>query len=301
MVRMDKLSAKTVTLGFLSGAIALFFSALVFNLYSGVSAYTMQSYIIPIVYGCGGGAIVGYYVWKSSTIEDTIITVSARLSKVELLLTEKNANLTRMRQDLEDVVRGRIEVEQLYEQSSMRYKSVLANISNGVAVFEPRDGGKDFVCMDMNKIGKHMTDVVMYACGKSVSALWPSSEMNGILKAMQEAWAEKKPRRVITTEYGIDGILTRSVSYYLYTLDFNELMVIFNDITDEKLAEAKIKELEREIMALHTMMHAPQYDAGETGVIYLSQVSADTAYVSEPYVLDDTATASLASSRYESN
>ena len=278
---MDKLSVKTISLGFLSGAIALFFAAVVFNVYTGVSIYTMQTYIIPIVYGCGGGALVGYYVWKYANLEDDIISVSTRLSKIELRLNEKNAQLNKMTVDLENVIRGRLEVEKLYEEHTVRHKSIVSNITNGVALFESCDGGKEFVCIEMNKIGKSMTDIVGYACGKSISKKWPESQKNGLMERIRTSWSTKAPQKEITTEYDIDGNINRCISFYTYTLDINEVVVIFEDITDEKIAEAKIRELEKEIEMLHEMSRVPIFESSHVNLVYVDIDENANEYYSE--------------------
>jgi len=279
---MDRLSVKTISLGFLSGAIALFFAAMIFNVYTGVSVYTMQTYIIPIVYGCGGGALVGYYVWKYSNLEDDIVTVSVRLSKIELLLNEKNAQLCKMTTDLENVVRGRLEVEKLFEDQTIRHKSILSNITNGVALFEPCDGGNDFVCVEMNKIGKSMTNIVGYACGKSMQKIWPESASNGILSIARNAWRTKAPQRTEVIEHDVDGKIHRATSYYLYVLDPNaEVVAIFNDITEEKLAEAKIVELEKQIADLQNRATVPIYESSLINLVYVDIDENANEYYSE--------------------
>ncbi|MEW8505456.1 MAG: PAS domain S-box protein [Candidatus Thiodiazotropha sp.] len=121
--------------------------------------------------------------------------------------------------------------------SETRYRELVDNMSDGVAVYEAVDGGADFVFRDYNKsgerIGRNSREDVM---GHRVTDAFPGIDKLGLLAVLRRVWETGNPEYFPISSYQ-DERLQLWVENYVYRLPGGEVVAIFNDVTDRKQAE----------------------------------------------------------------
>ncbi len=79
-------------------------------------------------------------------------------------------------------------VEALRENEA-RYRGLFDNISSGVAIYEVRDNGKDFIFKDFNKAGERLDDNCREELvGKSIYDVRPGIKEFGLLDVFRRVW-----------------------------------------------------------------------------------------------------------------
>ncbi|PUB81257.1 MAG: hypothetical protein DBP02_18710 [gamma proteobacterium symbiont of Ctena orbiculata] len=134
--------------------------------------------------------------------------------------------------------------------SESRYRELVDNMSDGVAVYEAVDDGNDFVFREYNKSGERIgknsrTDVI----GKRVTEVFPGIDMLGLLAVFRRVWQSGEAEYFPIDSYQ-DERLQLWVEKYVYRLPGGEIVTIFNDVTDRKLAENALLESEEKYRLL---------------------------------------------------
>ncbi|MES9926454.1 MAG: PAS domain S-box protein, partial [Candidatus Thiodiazotropha endolucinida] len=131
-----------------------------------------------------------------------------------------------------------------------RYRELVDNMSDGVAVYEAVDEGNDFIFREYNKSGERIgrnsrSDVI----GRRVTEIFPGIESLGLLAVFKRVWeggaAEYFPIRSYQDER-----IQLWVENYVYRLPGGEIVAIFNDVTDRKMAELALQDSEEKYRLL---------------------------------------------------
>jgi len=88
----------------------------------------------------------------------------------------------------------RKQTEQAIKESESRFKELFNNTNSGIAVYEAKDNGRDFIFKDFNqaaeKIDKLKRDDII---GKSILQVFPGVKDFGLFQAFQEVYQTGKP------------------------------------------------------------------------------------------------------------
>ncbi len=128
-------------------------------------------------------------------------------------------------------------------RNEARFRGLFDHMKSGAAVFEPApDGG--FVFTDLNRRGEEIGrldrgDVV----GKSVAAAFPGADEFGLLRCLEAVHASGTACDIPARHYR-DERIEGWRDAHLYKLPSGELVVLFNDVSEQKVAEQALRESE---------------------------------------------------------
>ncbi len=171
-------------------------------------------------------------------------------------LSAQLAALRRQVAELEKAEKERKRIETSLIQSEERYRQLFENMSSGVAVYEAVNEGEDFVFKDFNKSGEKIDNVKREnIIGKKVSQVFPGVKVFGLFKVFQRVWRTGKPEHYPVSLYR-DNRLRGWRDNYVYKLPSGEIVAVYEDVTDRKEAEEKLKaSLEENQLLLKEIHH----------------------------------------------
>jgi two-component sensor histidine kinase/PAS domain-containing protein len=174
-----------------------------------------------------------------------------KLKKNEEKLTEYVGQLNDANAVLEQEIAERKRVEDVLRESEVRFRELFNHMTSGAAVYEAVDNGGDFVFRDLNPAAEKIEKVNRKdILGKRVSEAFPGVKAFGVFEVFQRVWQtgnlEYHPENIYIDERN-PGSWRES---WVFKLPTGEIVTVYNDITERKLAEEKIQAslLEKETM-----------------------------------------------------
>ncbi len=131
--------------------------------------------------------------------------------------------------------------ESALRESEMRFRSLFDNMSSGVTIFEAVDEGSEFRIKDINKVGERVhhsgrADLV----GRNIREIIPRIEEFGLLEVLRRVWQTGQMEFRAASPHR-EGQSSRWYEDYIFKLPTGELVTIYDDITERKLAEIKLR------------------------------------------------------------
>jgi PAS domain S-box-containing protein len=141
----------------------------------------------------------------------------------------------------EDITEQR-QAEDALRESEIRYRGLFDNMGSGVAVYEARNDGKDFVFKDYNAAAEMLDKTPRgQAIGRSVVDVFPGVKEFGLLDVFQRVYRTGKAERHPVTFYK-DEKISGWRGNYVYKLPSGEIVSVFEDITNQKRAENELQQ-----------------------------------------------------------
>ena len=129
-------------------------------------------------------------------------------------------------------------------ESEQVFRELFDNMSSGVAVYEPINDGDDFIFKDINKAGERISQIKRKdIIEKKVTEIFPSIQELGLFEVFQRVWKTGKPEKHPSNLYK-DDRLAQWVENYVYKIPSGNIVAIYDDITEKRLAEEKLEESE---------------------------------------------------------
>lgn len=159
----------------------------------------------------------------------------------EQMLKKSEEKYRNLSQELEKKV---IERTKELKESEVKFRDLFNFMSSGVAVYDAINDGKDFIFKDFNMAGEKIDGIKKEdLIGKSVSDLFPGVKEFGLFDVFQRVWETGNPERHPITQYK-DNRITGWRDNYVYKLPSGEVIAVYDDITEKKIIEQKLKESE---------------------------------------------------------
>jgi PAS domain S-box-containing protein len=147
--------------------------------------------------------------------------------------------------DLEEIIESRTDeiltTDETLKESENRFRNLFNSMSSGVAVYEANDDGKDFIFKDFNVAAEKMENVLKTdLIGESVVKKFPGVVDFGLFDVFCRVWKTGKPENHPISFYQ-DENLASWREYYVYKLPSGEIVAIYDDVTEQKTAQIKLK------------------------------------------------------------
>ena len=143
--------------------------------------------------------------------------------------------------------------ERMLRESETLFREIYNNMSNGVAIYEAVDDGRDFVIKGLNHAGLTAADVVLEEIvGRRVGDVFPGVKALGLFDVFKRVWKTGLPEHHPSSLYQ-DANLAMWVENYVCKLPSGELVAIYEDITARKQAEMESQKLENQLRQAQKM------------------------------------------------
>ncbi|HVP35474.1 MAG TPA: PAS domain S-box protein, partial [Terriglobales bacterium] len=131
--------------------------------------------------------------------------------------------------------------EEALELSEKRYRELFDNMGSGVAVYEAINEGRDFRFKSFNRAGEQIEKVEKEnLIGKTILEIFSKAENFSLLKVFERIWRTGKPERACTEVIKGQKVIGWRENY-IYRLPTGEIVSIFEDVTERKKAEEKLR------------------------------------------------------------
>jgi two-component system sensor histidine kinase/response regulator len=141
-------------------------------------------------------------------------------------------------------ITARKNMEETLRHERKQFRELFDHMSSGVAVYEARDNGEDFIIKDVNSAAERSSKVVREEiAGKSVLQVFPGVREIGLFDVFQQVFKTGKPRSHPVSLYR-DKRIFQWVENYVYKLPSGQIVAIYDDVTERKQAEENLKNSE---------------------------------------------------------
>ena len=167
-------------------------------------------------------------------------------------------------------------MQELLQVSETRYREILQNMGNAVAVMETRDEGENFMVIEVNRAAENYEHVKREdILGHNLREIYPQDEAAKFHIAVREVWETGKVHhmKIFMTE---NGRIWSRRELDLYRLPTAEVVGIYQDVTREKLTEEALwLEKERAQVTMSSVGDAVLTVGTSKKVKYMNQMAEE--------------------------
>jgi len=143
----------------------------------------------------------------------------------------------------------RKKLEQELQQKETVYRGLFNNINSGVAIFRPVNQGEDFNVVDINQAGEAISAVVREnVLGKAIFQAFPHIEHTNLIETMRAVYKTNQIKTCLMTAT-YDGTV-HWVQDILYKLPTDEIVIVYDDVTEKKKTEEALIQEKNLLQAL---------------------------------------------------
>lgn len=135
-------------------------------------------------------------------------------------------------------------------QQQTRYRQLFDNMTSCGVVYRAVDNGDDFIFLEVNHAAERTEKTDRdNLTGRRLTELFPGAADLGFLDVLRRVWRSGLPEH-FPVKYYQDGRVTGWRENYLYRLPDGNVVAIYDDITERKLAEQALQESEKNFRAI---------------------------------------------------
>ncbi len=160
-------------------------------------------------------------------------------------LKEEKALLDAIAERLGRIIERRWAQDELRE-SEEKFRELMENMHSGVVVHEAVAGGEDFEIKDFNRSGEKIEKIDREkVIGRRVTDVFPGTKDLGIFDVFQRVWQTGIPESFSGGVYQNHRTPPSWRESYVYKLSSGEIVSIYQDVTEQKLAQKALEESEK--------------------------------------------------------
>ena len=166
-------------------------------------------------------------------------------------------------------ITDRKRAEKALVESEVRFRDLFNNMGAGVVIYEPTPDGKDFIIRDVNRSAEKIEQVKKGdIAGRSVLEVFPGVVEFGLFAVFQRVARTGIAEAHPVSMYHDDRISGWRENY-IYKLPSGEIVAIYEDVTEKKQADEKLRESEEKYHGLYDSMRDAYASADLDGRITL--------------------------------
>ncbi|MEQ8156722.1 MAG: GAF domain-containing sensor histidine kinase, partial [Clostridiaceae bacterium] len=159
---------------------------------------------------------------------------------------EKDLKLVLEEERLKTELENRKTGEQKLRESEARYRELFNNMGNAVVIYNVKDEGEKFIFEDLNKAAEEIektnkADII----GKDAEECSSIALQKDLLEIMKQVYKTGMPQRFGPVFYEEGTVKTCRDNYYIYKLSPEQIVVMYDDISEKIGYQEIINENER--------------------------------------------------------
>jgi signal transduction histidine kinase/ActR/RegA family two-component response regulator len=210
------------------------------------------------------------------------LSLLSALSGPAAVAIENSLLYSKMERLVDERTRSLQQTQEKLKESEARFKEIFDNMSNGVVVYRPVDDGRDFVVLDLNKAFQNLEriSVKKEVIGQSIFQIFPEIARTELLDLLVRVLKTGLPERSSVCHMEEQKLLWQR-EYYVYRLPSNEIVTIFEDVTEKRTAEEEQKALQRQLFVSQKMESIGAFASGTAHNFrnILQAISGNTEYL----------------------
>ncbi len=127
------------------------------------------------------------------------------------------------------------------KMSEIQHKALFDNMKSGVAVYEARADGKDFIIKNVNRAVERIEKVKREEIlRRSVVEVFPAVEDTGLRDVFERVWRTGTPEHLPIKLYQ-DDLVSGWRDNYVYRVPWGDVVAIYDDITERMQAQEELQ------------------------------------------------------------
>jgi len=162
-----------------------------------------------------------------------------------LFAPEEKALLDAIAERIGRIIERRWAQEEV-KKSEEKFRELMENMHSGTAVYEAVAGGEDFEIKDFNRMGEKIDNIDRdKVIGRRVTDVFPGVKDSGLFDALQRVWQTGRPEHFSGGVYQDPRTPPSWRESYVYKLSSEEIVSVYQDVTQVKLAQKALEESEK--------------------------------------------------------
>ena len=124
-----------------------------------------------------------------------------------------------------------------HKEYQAKFKVLFDNVSSGVAIYEARNDGEDFVFADFNAAAEEIEHITKdKLIGKSVTEVFPGVKEFGLFEVFQRVYKTGTPEHLPISIYKDERVAGWRENY-VYRLPSGQIVAVYDDVSARKRNE----------------------------------------------------------------